>query len=937
MSYKAGELSLDMVTSFSSIQLKAIDSAVTRLKKLSEALQGFTGVDVTWAKKLASGLDLLSRVDYKRINVGGISAKVSELSKALSPIASPIENVRWVNPFANGLTKLSQLNLDALDVNAITDKLTKLSETISKVAVPTASFDWLSSLGRGLGSIARNFAKIDIDTVVDKLSKLSTSISTVSAPTTSTDWLFTLGKGLGSIARNINKIDFDKFEQGFTKLATAITPFVEKVSSAQSGLAEFNNTMKLVSNKKLDSLGLNEDKGKNLKTVSTLSIFKRVFSIATLRRMGYLLQSLIQYGTDYTETLNMWQVSMRNNLDIADEYIEKMSKAYSVSKNTLMNAQAVFKNMLSNLGNLSEQVSYNLSEGVTQIALDFASLYNTSFEESINKLQAVLSGQTRPIRSISGFDVTEDTLYEVYKNIGGTKAKSALTTIEKRLLSIYATYSQMQSAGAVGDLAKTMENFANQARMVSENFIELKTQVGLFFQELLQSWGLLKKVNAGLIFTTEIIKTLVNYETPNFIDGLFQDTTEATEAMDALNGKLLDFDKIRALNSSSSESSFALDTAVVDALSSYSSVLSTIKNDARELAENWLVKLGLFTFDEKGELVKNQETFDKIRAALVAIAETAGVLVGMHITTKIIKATQALNSFQIAQNLLNMSLAGGLLMTFYSLNRLINDWDDLSTSAKVFNIALLTLGVTITAGSIILKINTAAFVKNTEAKVVNTMSTKQVISSMFSLKKSTAGATLATEAQTKAMKAQKAMAIGLAVVGIGLLSYSLAELTRNFDKMDTAEKVSKIFYAISGAALAAAGAIGVLKGIANPWSIGLSIAAIAGLTAATIAAQKSLTVDKHALGASDIDGGSLFIAGEAGKTEMVYSGQNGKSNVANIKQIREAQYQGQKQALNEWWSSAKNDIPSFKGASSTNLYELVDSEARKRGRSFAKK
>lgn len=891
MSYRAGELGIDFVTSFTSVNLRAIDSVVSRLGKLSSALSGFTGIDVTWAKKLGNGLSILSQVDYKRINVDGIANKVSELSTALSSISSPIESTKWVNPLANGLQKLSQLTL----------------------------------------------SDINVDELAEKISKLSSVVSTSSASGISTDWLNSLGKGLANVTKNINKIDYDKAEKGFAQLTTAVSPFVEKVASAEKALVALNGTLKIVGGKNFGSETTAFNNKQISRTTSVLSTFKKIFSIAAFKKMGNLVQSLVQYGTDFTETLNMWQVSMRDNLDTATEFVSKMSKAYSISQNTIMNAQAVFKNMLSNLGNLNEAVSYSLSESVTQMALDFASLFNTTYEEAISKFQSVLSGQTRPIRSISGFDITEDTLYSMYQNIGGTKAKSALTVIEKRLLSIYATYSQMEKSGAVGDLAKTIDNFANQARMLSENITELKTQGGLFFQELLSSWEVLKNINAGVIFATEVVKSLVSYESPDFLDGLYESAEDANSEIDELSGKLLDFDKIRALNSSSDTSSLALDQTILDALSSYSSILSTVKNDARELAEKWLVKLGLFKFDENGELVKNQQTFDDIAIALKSIVETAGVLISMGITKKVIAAVTALTSLQKVQSLLNVSLSTGLLLTFYSLNKLIDEWDDLSTSAKILNIAILGVGTAITVVSAVYKINTAMATQNTVAKGLNAASNVTVSDSLTVLNAKTSEATILTQKQTQALKLQKAAAIALSVAGITLLTTNLAELLNNFDKMDTAEKVSKIFYAISGAALAAAGAIGVLKGIANPATIGLSIAAVTSLVAATVAAKKSLTVDTYAVGASDIDGGSLYVAGESGKTEMVYNGSNGKSNVANIKQMREAMYQAQRQSLNEWWSSAKNDIPTFKGVSSTGLYEVVDSEARKRGRNFAKK
>ena len=70
-------------------------------------------------------------------------------------------------------------------------------------------------------------------------------------------------------------------------------------------------------------------------------------------------------------------------------------------------------------------------------------------------------------------------------------------------------------------------------------------------------------------------------------------------------------------------------------------------------------------------------------------------------------------------------------------------------------------------------------------------------------------------------------------------------------------------------------AIGVFH---SAWSIGLAtagiIAGIAAITAsiASVKKQAENTIQFYANGASDIDGGTMFVAGEMGKTEAVYTG-----------------------------------------------------------------
>ena len=120
------------------------------------------------------------------------------------------------------------------------------------------------------------------------------------------------------------------------------------------------------------------------------------------------------------ETMNLWQVAMRDNLDMADEFVNKMNKAYGVSTKTVMQAQATFKNMIGSLGDLSSETAYQLSEAITQMALDYSSLYNVKLQQAVEKFQSALAGQVRPIRSISGYDITEKTIHTLYQSLGGT-------------------------------------------------------------------------------------------------------------------------------------------------------------------------------------------------------------------------------------------------------------------------------------------------------------------------------------------------------------------------------------------------------------------------------------------------------------------------------------------------------------------------------------
>jgi hypothetical protein len=291
-----------------------------------------------------------------------------------------------------------------------------------------------------------------------------------------------------------------------------------------------------------------------------------------------------------------------------------MNKAYGVSEATLMNYQAIFKNMLSALGDLSDEISSGLSMQLTQMALDFSSLYNVKIPQAMQKFQAVLSGQVRPIRSISGYDITENTIFDLYAGAGGEKTMRQLSQIEKRLLRIVAVFDQMGATGATGDMAKTIESASNQARIMGEQFKELLTWTGQLALTWINNAGVLQYINGLLITMKEIMKSLaftLGYTEQDFLDGLVTTTEEASDAIDEIQGKLLSFDKFEALKSQDSNI-LGIDSTVLKLLENINFKMTEFKMKAQELSEDWLKILG-YTYNEESGLWENNKALSEMK------------------------------------------------------------------------------------------------------------------------------------------------------------------------------------------------------------------------------------------------------------------------------------------------------------------------------------
>lgn len=373
------------------------------------------------------------------------------------------------------------------------------------------------------------------------------------------------------------------------QVGTLETKIITTANSASLSLGKMNTQL----NKTRRTL-------KNVGITATFGKWNYVLNMS--RYYGKSLANIVQYAMDYVETQNLWQVANRNNIDLADEFITKMNKAYGISEQTLMNYQAIFKNMLSALGDLSDTVSSTLSMQLTQLAVDFSSLYNVTIARAMTVYQSILSGQVRPVRSISGYDITENTIFDIYQKAGGEKTMRQLSQLEKRLLRIVAVFDQMGATGAIGDMEKTIESASNQARVMQEQLKETLTWTGQIILLWLNNIKVFQYVNAVLMTTKEIIKSIafdLGYEEQDFLSGLITQAESADEALDEVQGKLLSFDKFEALNSSGNNA-LGIDPTVENLLANINLQMNDFEMEAYKISQEWLKTLGFVYNVETG-------------------------------------------------------------------------------------------------------------------------------------------------------------------------------------------------------------------------------------------------------------------------------------------------------------------------------------------------
>ena len=366
-------------------------------------------------------------------------AKLQEFKK----IDSTLQNIFLrINQLSNGLTKISKINVDVLNskISEVTKASKEFVEKLSSIKQPTFQ-ETAESLNR-LSNAFRQFDKL-------------------------------------------KNFDFRNMYNSFNSINRIITPFLQKLKESEASLVAMNGVLSNLkylviakANNELEKAKKSSNKlSDSLSKVNSilskgLNIGKIYFLYNYSQRIINVFSKFITYASDYAEILNKFQVSFQGLYQENLKSVNQLAQAFGFSTNTLLDYTATFNNMLKGLKGLNDETSATISQTLTRMAIDYSSLFNVSIERSMNAFQSAIAGNIRTLRSISGFDVSETTIFSIYQELGGTKTMRQLNQLEKRLLRIVAIERQMSSTGALGDYGRTI-NCGFDKKLSNELFVNV--------------------------------------------------------------------------------------------------------------------------------------------------------------------------------------------------------------------------------------------------------------------------------------------------------------------------------------------------------------------------------------------------------------------------------------------------------------------------------
>ena len=195
------------------------------------------------------------------------------------------------------------------------------------------------------------------------------------------------------------------------------------------------------------------------------------FAVGKIVQFG---KEAIELGSDLSEVQNVVDVTFGSLNSTIDSFARNAITQFGLSELSAKRYASTMGAMLKSMGLTTEQAAA-MSMEITGLAGDMASFYNLTGDDAFAKLRAGISGETEPLKQL-GINLSVANLEQYALAQGITKTYNAMTEQEKALLRY--NYLLSVTSDAQGDFARTSNSWANQTKILAEQFNSLKATIG---------------------------------------------------------------------------------------------------------------------------------------------------------------------------------------------------------------------------------------------------------------------------------------------------------------------------------------------------------------------------------------------------------------------------------------------------------------------------
>ena len=535
----------------------------------------YDAVDIKLDVKTDGIKDEISK-KIKSLSQGDVPA-VTEAMKEFANTMVALNGVnmedKGINKVTNALKKLLAVNMSAFDSSAFVNIVQSISSlaTIPDVSASlgrfVSSLSRLASAGVKVGETASSLPELGtaLHTITKEMAGLSAINDSVNLFVQSLGRLASAGKKTGETAGHLKElsdevIEFFKTKQKppyITENTLRMTEALSRLATAGGNVNKSTNTVSQAMNR----LSKNSSKiGGNIKKASQkiVSAFKNIGNatphltkanngIMTLLKsvslMGIMYKAFdwareaVTLGSDITEVGNVVKVTFGDMANDVYEFASIAKQQFGLSQLAAQQYAGTMMGMLTS-AKIATKTASDMSITLAGLAGDYASFWNVSTDEAFKAIRSGLAGETEPLRRF-GKDMTVATLEAYAMSQGITKAYSAMTYSEKVLLRY--NYLLSASKNEMGDFARTVNTFANQWRILTQNIRDFGTYIGQgMIAALLPVVQVLNLLMTKLIQVAKTFRnfmyTLTGYKGEGSQGGIVDDLAGIGDAYDDVAG-----------------------------------------------------------------------------------------------------------------------------------------------------------------------------------------------------------------------------------------------------------------------------------------------------------------------------------------------------------------------------------------------------------------
>lgn len=188
-----------------------------------------------------------------------------------------------------------------------------------------------------------------------------------------------------------------------------------------------------------------------------------------------LFKDAISGASDLAESGNKISVIFGDAAGEVQAFADKGAKSLGQTKLAVLNAAGSFGTFGKAAG-LSGSELAGFSTKLAGLSTDMASFFNTSPEQAIEAIGAALRGEAEPIRAY-GVLLDDATLRQEALRQGLIQTTKQALTPQQKVLAAYQVILQ-QTSDAQGDFERTSDGLANQQRILTAQWSEMKTELG---------------------------------------------------------------------------------------------------------------------------------------------------------------------------------------------------------------------------------------------------------------------------------------------------------------------------------------------------------------------------------------------------------------------------------------------------------------------------